>query len=285
MQLILNCPVLNPRDNFTNFTVRWFKSTETEDDLGITTTQDTQLRFNATHSVGNCIFGPLYRDTFSLIISNFTSDKNAHYWCQIFVNHSVSWPSESAWFYAAPSSFCTRKNDYYARASPPQCAVFTYSTTTKTLLTTTVETSSTEIPNESSPLSPTSVSISLKAPSGIYPKPTSDLVATAITKIPNEISSRSLLLSSMTTISLSKKLEPDPKMKQLFYVAGFLSLFIVLLTLLVVLLLLLYIRKFRTTIHHKTGECNSPHSLFTRLLYINHTLGKSDVLGRKTYTK
>ena len=64
------------------------------------TTRMTSLR-------RNCTQGKLYSDTFSLIIKNFTTDKNGYYWCQIYINDSLAKPLQSAWFYAEDSNSCS----------------------------------------------------------------------------------------------------------------------------------------------------------------------------------
>ena len=130
--IILNYYVSNPHDNFTNLTVRWFRNNNVErpqtSTLEIT---DLQNRFELHRgelsvegiNADNCSYGLLYRDPFLLIIYNFTSDKNGYYWCQIYVNNSVSQPSQYAWFYAADSSSCTQQH-HFKLTSEPQCADF-----------------------------------------------------------------------------------------------------------------------------------------------------------------
>ena len=65
----------------------------------------------------------LYRDMFILIISNFTSDKDGYYLCQIFVNNSVSQRSPYIWLYTADNS-CVQQRIYFRHANPPMCAHF-----------------------------------------------------------------------------------------------------------------------------------------------------------------
>ena len=134
-QTTLDFIVINPRDNFTNLTVKWFRNadmaraaTSTEE---ITNIQNEQYLIHASSSsltiIGNCTAGPLYRDLYALVIHNFTSEMNGYYWCQIVVNGSVSQPPEYAWFYAADSSLCTQQS-HFKLASIPVCAEFQFNT-------------------------------------------------------------------------------------------------------------------------------------------------------------
>ncbi len=72
----------------------------------------------------NCTQGTLYADTFSLIIDNFTSDKNGYHWCQILINNSFTQPSQSALFYASGNDSCAQQYPYF-RSVPDQaqCAL------------------------------------------------------------------------------------------------------------------------------------------------------------------
>ena len=60
-----------------------------------------------------------------MFINNFSSDKNGSYWCQIYVNNSISQPSQYAWFYAADSSSCTQQHHFKLNIEP-QCAYFVH---------------------------------------------------------------------------------------------------------------------------------------------------------------
>ena len=147
-QTTFNFIVINPHDNFTNLTVKWFRNADMARAATATEelTNEYQLATNsASEILGNCTVGPLYRDTFTLVIHNFTSDKNGYYWCEIVVNGSVSQPSQYAWFYAADSSSCTQQRLFkIAKDNSSQCAEFKsnnystsmiYSTTTDSLVT------------------------------------------------------------------------------------------------------------------------------------------------------
>ena len=123
----------NPHDNFTNLTVKWFRNNNTERlealTIEVTNFQNQFQLYREELSVvgmnaANCSYGPLYRDPFTLVIHNFTSDKNGYYWCQIFVNHSVSQPLQYAWFFAADRDTCVQQHQFFKRPSEPQCAEF-----------------------------------------------------------------------------------------------------------------------------------------------------------------
>ena len=109
-------------------------------------------------TIENCTAGPLYRDTFILLINNFTSDKNGYYWCQIVVNGSVSQPSQYAWFYAADSSSCRQQN-HFKQAAVPECAQFHRNIYTTSIITDLVSISVT--PETSYPTYTTSMSTSI----------------------------------------------------------------------------------------------------------------------------
>ena len=129
-QIALYFIVYNPHDSFTNFTVRWFRNADptraaaSSEEIKVTGIQVEYYFFYEIVSMTslvfqNCSTGPLYRDTFILVINNFTSDKNGYYWCQTYVNNSISQPSQYAWFYAANSSSCVQ-NVYFLTATTSQ---------------------------------------------------------------------------------------------------------------------------------------------------------------------
>ena len=130
--LILNYNVKNPHDNFTNLAVRWFRN-QNADRAAWSTSEITEILNEyqfmnitasyAKNATDNCTYSLLYNDAFTLNIFNFSSDKNGYYWCQIYVNNSVSQPSQYAWFYAAHSSLCSQQS-HFKIASEPQCAEF-----------------------------------------------------------------------------------------------------------------------------------------------------------------
>ena len=215
--------ILNPHDNFTNLTVKWFKADNvsryesTPDSEAIPDSQG-DYQFYASVSTQNtsfsCNIGPLYRDRFILIINNFKSDNNGYYWCQIFVNNSVSQPSQHAWFYATDNSSCMQRS-YFVLVSPPNCAQFHTNGFPAGM--TSLQTTQPRAPYDSS----------------------------------TEMNYTTVLSHSATTSMASKS-----ETHQLAYVAGFLSLFILLLSSLVIILLLLYMCKVQRARHHKSGKPN-----------------------------
>ena len=134
-QLTLNFYVYNPHDNFTNMTIIWFRNGNIERNASSNEEiMDIQSDYSFRQDIAfipslrnniNCSAGPLYRDAFSLSITNFTSDKNGYYWCQIYVNKSSSQPSEYAWFYAADSNSCIRR---FTVDTNPNCVDFNLGT-------------------------------------------------------------------------------------------------------------------------------------------------------------
>ena len=222
-QVTLTHYILNPHDYFTNLTVKWFKADDlsryesTPDSEAIPDSQGHYQFFaviNTQNTSDSCNIGPLYRDSFFLIINNFTSDKDGYYWCQIFVNNSVSQPSLYAWLYVTDNSSCMNKS-YLTLANPPDCAQFnTYNFSTTTI---NLETTQPGAPYDSSTENSTTI----------------------LSKEPH---------SATTTVAST------PGMEQLAYVAGVLSLFILLLTSLVILLLLLYGCKVQRARHQKNGK-------------------------------
>ena len=144
------CRIFNPRDESTNLTVRWLRSTDMR--IG-TMPQPTEVvpytqniyelrRDNvSTNSTRDCSHGPVYRDTFSLYISNFTTDNNGYYWCQVVINGSFRQLSQYAWFYAHDTCEPIQPNLFYRIVDEAQCANVTNDTEmiiTSTLPTVTV---------------------------------------------------------------------------------------------------------------------------------------------------
>ena len=158
-QIALQFIVYNPHDSFTNFTVRWFRNADltraaasTEEITGIENEYYFFYEFASMTNLAfqNCTTSPLYRDIFALIINNFTSDKNGYYWCQIYVDNSVSQPMKYAWFYAVDSSSCLQ-NRYFliATISQAECAILIYSNSSVISPTDRVTTSILETTSES----------------------------------------------------------------------------------------------------------------------------------------
>ena len=184
-QLVLNYIIYNPHDNFTNVSVIWFRSsTKDRSTYEVLSTFSEEYQYATFHTslasssvdgLGtNCSLS-LYRDTYSILIYNFTKGKNGYYWCQLAINNTYTQPSHYAWFYAghSNSTACSPPNYPYFRtalSNEIQCAqyvvnAFPLMTPTSTTSTLRLSTSS---QTTSSAISKTSESNSLSALSLIY---------------------------------------------------------------------------------------------------------------------
>jgi hypothetical protein len=87
-------------------------------------------------SVINCSH-ELYRDTFSLIILNFTRNKNGYYWCQLSINNTLAQPSYHAKFFVGEHE-CITDYRYYRLAdlSENRCAQYVATESDAGLITT-----------------------------------------------------------------------------------------------------------------------------------------------------
>ena len=103
-QALLNCVIFHPRDNFSNLTVTWFRSTTEDmsafDEIPATSEEYRFINFfsgivDNSLSLINCSH-ELHRDTFSLTILRFTLQKNGYYWCQLSINNTLVQPSHRA---------------------------------------------------------------------------------------------------------------------------------------------------------------------------------------------
>ena len=129
-QLALNFIIYNPRDEFTNLAVRWFRwpdmtRTASQSIEEITEIQDVYQfeQFNTTNLITNFTCGKvLYGDRFALLIHNFSHEKDGFYWCQVSVNDTLLQQSPSAWFYANHSSMPCEQNYHFQRSSKSKCA-------------------------------------------------------------------------------------------------------------------------------------------------------------------
>lgn len=129
MEFSLNGIIYHPRDVYTNLTVKWFKSNAPPTLTGVSARpemiSDNHSDYNFSrlvlNSTRNCIEGPLYRDTFSLRILNFTTDKSGYYWYQLFINGSAYQPSLYALFYA-DYDLHTQTQGHFKLADENQCA-------------------------------------------------------------------------------------------------------------------------------------------------------------------
>ena len=226
-RLNLNYIIYNPHDIFTNLTVTWFRST-TEDimsnyeTLPTMTTEYQYLILNANKtfnlSMRNCGFD-VYRDTFSIVISNFTRNKNGYYWCQFAINNTYVQRSHHAWFYAGEQNSTTCSGLYFgaALANETQCAE--YATTP-------------------------SITSSLAT----YESPTASSSASSKASMTRS-SSGSLITTLSVTAPQTTLLTPTNQEQEneraVIYVAGSLGALVVTFGALVIVLSILYLRKFR----------------------------------------
>ena len=131
-QLTHMCTVYNPRDEFTNLTVRWLRQrTDSVEGGAMPYLTEIVNLMQGVHelivfrpplnSSRACTHGVLY-----MTIHNFTASDNGYYWCQAMVNDSYLQPSQNAWFYA--DSCTNHAGIYFRNANEPQCANTTYPT-------------------------------------------------------------------------------------------------------------------------------------------------------------
>ena len=299
--IALNFIIYNPHDNLTNLTVRWFRN----DNMARAASSNEEIKHiqreymlsqdnasNPSLTIGNninCFAGPLYRDTYILVIHNFTSDKNGYYWCQIYVNNSISQPSQYAWFYAADSSSCTQQS-HFKVTNEPQCA-YVHSDTNQvsvqmpqetstvivTLTSVTQETTSTsgtiEATSTSVTTKATSTSVTVEATSTSVTVETTSTSATieATSKIQETPSPNTFILDeiSHSTVTVTDSeltstgtltmpevtaTEADSSMDNLLYIIVFLVVFILLLLSLFILILLCLYCKERKKDCQKSGK-------------------------------
>ena len=289
-QFTLQYIIYNPHDPFTNLTVRWFRSMDMTRAISLTEVITTSISgeydltiFQSSPVDRNCSHGSLYRNTFVLIIHNFTTDKDGYYWCQIVVNDSYLQPSQYAWFYAADRSSCTQELHFItASENEIQCAenytntctviteppntfematVILPSTTYLTRVTDTAIASTFESTTEIAPsttyltrvtdtaIASTFESTTEIAPSTTYLTRVTDTAIASTFESTTEIAPSTTYLTSITTIFPTT---PKPTMmtmvfrmtQSVIYVAGFFSVLLVLLgTLVIILLLLLCVHK------------------------------------------
>ena len=95
--IFLNYIIYNPHDNFTNLTVTWFRS-DTEDSfeaIPITSEGYKNFQYEITRAQSNTSLSSLmrtcscdiFRDTYSLKITNFSEHENGYYRCQLAINN------------------------------------------------------------------------------------------------------------------------------------------------------------------------------------------------------
>ena len=142
-QLALSFIIYNPHDNFSNFTVTWFRSTtgdmsayeavpiDSNNNVFISRSPVTRALPNQ-----NCS-SVLYRDIFTLAISHFTRDRNGYYWCQISINNTYyAQRSRYAWFYAGEfdSTTCSSLTPFFRSAFLNETECIQYDPSTATLV-------------------------------------------------------------------------------------------------------------------------------------------------------
>ena len=154
-QLVLNYIIYNPHDNFTNVSVIWFRSgTKDRSTYELLPTFSEEYQYATLHrSLASSVDGlgtncslSLYRDTYSIVIHNFTTKKNGYYWCQLAINNTYTQPSHYALFYAGQSNSMVCSPPYFRTAfwNEIQCVQFVVNTfplitpTSKSLITLTL---------------------------------------------------------------------------------------------------------------------------------------------------
>ena len=149
--IAFNHIIYNPHDNYTNVSVTWLRSiVEDRSTYEILPTFSEEYHYAIVHTSSisvkdmgtNCSLS-LYRDTYSIVINNFTREKNGYYWCQLAINNTYTQPSHHSWFYAGNSSACSSNYHYFRPAllmNEVQCAqiehAFLYTIQTSKSLTT-----------------------------------------------------------------------------------------------------------------------------------------------------
>ena len=214
-QLTHRCTVYNPRDEFTNLSVRWLR-VRTEVIRGavpwptemVTYIQGAYELYEyrpPTNLSRTCTHGVLYGDTFALNIYNFTTHDNGYYWCQIVVNDSYLQPSQYAWFYA--DSCKNHTGIYFQNTNEAQCANATY-------------------------------------PTIFPPVMTSPSFPTTTTTYTNKL----------TTMTSMDSLTTEPNIVPIFYIVGILSVLTLSLGTLTIVLLSMLVRKRQIQHKKRNGE-------------------------------
>ena len=286
-RFILNCIVYNPRDNFTNLTVRWFRTknaTRATSSTEVITSGEyilsqTQVSGAATSSTvnTNCTHGSLYEDVFLLVIPNFATDKDGYYWCQIVINDSYLQPSQYTLLYAADKSSCTVTQEPQIITAPPRCAE-NYTSTYRTATTGTSVTARDASTTYYSTFVDTTLASNVTAPSTSVTNTTSVAMVVASfstthsTTVTNTLATTSV--PTMTTVVFRAT-------ESIIYVAGFFSVLILLLVALVVIVILL--------LHvHKTRRKKKGELIYTFLCDFQHvhacSIGTSIQLHKETHS-
>ena len=307
MEFSLNGIIYHPRDVYTNLTVKWFKSNAPPTLIGVSARpemiSDNHSDYNFSrhelNSTRNCIEGPLYRDTFSLRILNFTMDKNGYYWYQLFINGSSYQPSQYAWFYA-DYDLHTQTQGHFKLADEIQCANATYLVTSPPAMTTTLPINvtmgltskaapkTTEIdsnpdytnatyPITSSPLA-TTATIPINAT--MDPMSTAAPKMTAAGNIPVYDNATYPITSSLATIvtfttdatmdlmsTVAVKVTETGSIP-IYYIIGALTVFIILVVTLAIVMLAVFIHKRHREHRQKTGESFACQNIILIILWI-----------------
>ena len=147
-QVNLYCAIINPHDSFTNLTVTWFRSGTVDMSIfdEISTTSEEYGFYKVVSNradyslsvINNCSYEILFRDSFSLIILDFTRHKNGYYWCQLSINSTSVQPSYRAHFSVGECNITDHRYYRLANLNEIQCAQYV-STESDAGLTTTQE--------------------------------------------------------------------------------------------------------------------------------------------------
>ena len=275
-QVQLNCIIVNPRDNFTNVTVTWFRST-TEDmsefDEISSTSEEYRFSNFVSGSVANLLSlincsHELYRDTFLLAILHFTPHKNGYYWCQLSINNTLVQPSYRVQFSAGNCS--TMNLRYYRLAnlslSENRCAKYvatesdTGFTTTHELSGTSFVASSTESSTRLSTVTQqeresdkTITYAATGSDSGVTTtykvSDISDCSVTSLTESTRNVTTESDAGLTRSSSVTQQEKESD---KLIIYVAGSLSALVMIFGALIIVLSVLYLCKFHNRVTSKS---------------------------------
>lgn len=247
----LNGIVYNPHDRYTNLTVRWFKA-NSPPATGTSATRpeiipDNHSDYNfsiynaMTSSSRSCTDGPLYHDTFTLLILNFTTDKNGYYWYQIFINGSSYQPSQYAQFYA-DYGLCIQNQSHFKHTNEIQCPSATYFMTSPPAMTTTFPI------NVTKGLISTAPKITESGSNPDYANATYSITS------PLAMIATIAINATMVSTAAPKMTETGSINIPIYYVIGALTVFIILFITLAIVILVIVILKRYSKHRQKTGE-------------------------------
>jgi hypothetical protein len=238
-----------------NLTVKWFKVNDPMSATGPEMIPDNHSDYNFSrrelNSTRTCIEGPLYRDTFSLNILNFTSDKNGYYWYQLFINGSSYQPSQYAWFYADYDIHMQTQGHFkYAVGDEIQCANATYRITSSPAMTTTDPMS-----DITSTVAPTKTDTDSNP---IYAN------TTYIAIRPQAMTSTFLINITMDLMSTVAPKMTKTGSNPIYYVIGALTVLVVICGTLAIIILLMYVR-----IRHKEHRKKNSEALHNNSIVLD----------------